>query len=260
MPALFDDECLGLEAANILLTLQIPIQLSDSSNQLFQNPIDESESQSRNQLVQNPNDESESESRNQVQVRWATTRRRTEIALQNAGRAETETKPLVKDEDASNPITPLVLSPSVSHDNFNHFPEKVSKKKRLLRGKGILLSIYILEGMKKLQDWEMVVKYQRKNGSLFNSPSTTAAAFINLEDAGCLNYLNSLLEKFENTVSKVWELSCVLGRKLKVCWMRHTGTLLLIYICDNCDIWNCLSFHFNLFINFVKFLNIFFFF
>ncbi|CAL5418454.1 unnamed protein product [Camellia sinensis] len=103
--------------------------LSDSSNQLLQNPIDESESQSRNQLGQNPNDESNSESRNQVQVRWAITRRRTEIALQNAGRAETETKPLMKDKDASNPITPLVLSPSVSHDNFNHFPEKVSKKK-----------------------------------------------------------------------------------------------------------------------------------
>ncbi|CAL5349404.1 unnamed protein product [Camellia sinensis] len=129
MPALFDDECLGLEAANIVLTLQIPIHLSDSSNQLLQNPIDESESQSRNQLGQNPNDESNSESRNQVQVRWAITRRRTEIALQNAGRAEMETKPLVKDEDASNPITPLVVSPSVSHDNFNHFPEKVSKKK-----------------------------------------------------------------------------------------------------------------------------------
>ncbi|CAL5416020.1 unnamed protein product [Camellia sinensis] len=104
--------------------------LSDSSNQLLQNPIDESESQSRNQLGQNPNDESNSESRNQVQVRWAITRRRTKIALQNAGRAETETKPLMKDEDASNPITPLVLSPSVSHDNFNHFPEKVSKKKK----------------------------------------------------------------------------------------------------------------------------------
>ncbi|KAI8003784.1 hypothetical protein LOK49_LG08G00281 [Camellia lanceoleosa] len=133
MPALFDDECLGLEAANILLTLQIPIHLSDCSNQLLQNPIDESESQSRNQLGQNPNDESNSESRNQVQVRWAITRRRTAIALQNAGRAETEmeTKPQVKDEDALNPITPLVVSPSVSHDNFNHFPEKVSKKKCL---------------------------------------------------------------------------------------------------------------------------------
>ncbi|GMP81624.1 hypothetical protein CsSME_00036267 [Camellia sinensis var. sinensis] len=130
MPALFDDECLGLEAANILLTLQIPI----SVNQLLQNPIDESESQSRNQLGQNPNDESNSESRNQVQVRWAITRRRTKIALQNAGRAETETKPLMKDEDASNPITPLVLSPSVSHDNFNHFPEKVSKKKGTILG------------------------------------------------------------------------------------------------------------------------------
>ncbi|KAK2654428.1 hypothetical protein Ddye_014284 [Dipteronia dyeriana] len=35
---------------------------------------------------------------------------------------------------------------------------------------------YVSEGIGKLQDWEMVMKYQRKNGSLFNSPSTTAAA------------------------------------------------------------------------------------
>lgn len=54
---------------------------------------------------------------------------------------------------------------------------------------------YIGEGMGKLQDWESVMKYQRKNGSLFNSPSTTAAAYIALRDSNCLNYLNSALKK-----------------------------------------------------------------
>lgn len=44
----------------------------------------------------------------------------------------------------------------------------------------------------------MVMKYQRKNGSLFNSPSTTAAAFSYLQNSGCLTYLCSLLEKFGN--------------------------------------------------------------
>ena len=42
------------------------------------------------------------------------------------------------------------------------------------------------------------MKYQRKNGSLFNSPATTAAVFQHLNNAGCLNYLESVLEKNGN--------------------------------------------------------------
>ncbi|KAL0398959.1 UNVERIFIED_CONTAM: Ent-kaurene synthase TSP4, chloroplastic [Sesamum radiatum] len=57
---------------------------------------------------------------------------------------------------------------------------------------------YVAEGMGKSQDWKSVMKYQRGNGSLFNSPSTTAAAFIGLHDAGCLNYLQSALKKIGN--------------------------------------------------------------
>ncbi|KAL6984309.1 Ent-kaurene synthase TSP4, chloroplastic [Sarracenia purpurea var. burkii] len=65
---------------------------------------------------------------------------------------------------------------------------------------------YISEGLGKLQDWGTVMKYQRKNGSLFNSPSTTAAACIHLQDAGCLDYLRSLLEKFGNAVPTVYPM------------------------------------------------------
>ncbi|KAK2972060.1 hypothetical protein RJ640_005080 [Escallonia rubra] len=79
---------------------------------------------------------------------------------------------------------------------------------------------YISEGMGKLQDWEMVMKYQRKNGSLFNSPSTTAAALTHLKNDGCLNYLCSLLEKFGNAdalTQVIKEESCYnsLGGHLK---------------------------------------------
>ncbi|KAJ4981935.1 hypothetical protein NE237_032772 [Protea cynaroides] len=59
---------------------------------------------------------------------------------------------------------------------------------------------YVAEGLGKLQDWNGVMKYQRENGSLFNSPSTTAAAFIQFQDANCLNYLRSVLERFGNAV------------------------------------------------------------
>ncbi|KAI5334141.1 hypothetical protein L3X38_024274 [Prunus dulcis] len=57
---------------------------------------------------------------------------------------------------------------------------------------------YTSEGNGKFQDWETAMKYQRKNGSLFNSPSTTAAAFTHLKNPSCLTYLRTLLEKFGN--------------------------------------------------------------
>ncbi|XWS16727.1 hypothetical protein CRYUN_Cryun33cG0002600 [Craigia yunnanensis] len=57
---------------------------------------------------------------------------------------------------------------------------------------------YVSEGIGKRQDWGLVMKYQRKNGSLFNSPSTTAAALAHLQNAGCLYYLHELIEKFGN--------------------------------------------------------------
>ncbi|KAJ4705791.1 Terpene synthase [Melia azedarach] len=65
---------------------------------------------------------------------------------------------------------------------------------------------YVSEGIGKVQDWEMVMKYQRKNGSLFNSPSTTAAALTHLHNAGCHHYLRSLLEKFGDAVPTIYPL------------------------------------------------------
>ncbi|XP_017639059.1 ent-kaurene synthase, chloroplastic isoform X1 [Gossypium arboreum] len=59
---------------------------------------------------------------------------------------------------------------------------------------------YVSEGIGKHQDWEMVMKYQRQNGSLFNSPSATAATLSHLPNSGCLRYLTALLDKFENAV------------------------------------------------------------
>ena len=57
---------------------------------------------------------------------------------------------------------------------------------------------YVSEGMLDSQDWKTIMKYQRKNGSLFNSPATTAAVFQRLKNAECLGYLQSVLEKFGN--------------------------------------------------------------
>ncbi|KAD4982752.1 hypothetical protein E3N88_19423 [Mikania micrantha] len=65
---------------------------------------------------------------------------------------------------------------------------------------------YMSEGLGNLFDWNMVKKYQMKNGSVFNSPSATAAAFISNQNSGCLNYLTSLLDKFGNAVPTVYPL------------------------------------------------------
>ncbi|AAD30231.1 Ent-kaur-16-ene synthase [Arabidopsis thaliana] len=63
---------------------------------------------------------------------------------------------------------------------------------------------YVLEGTRNLKDWDLIVKYQRKNGSLFDSPATTAAAFTQFGNDGCLRYLCSLLQKFEAAVPSVY--------------------------------------------------------
>ncbi|KAH9623264.1 hypothetical protein KSS87_023120 [Heliosperma pusillum] len=63
---------------------------------------------------------------------------------------------------------------------------------------------YISEALGKSQDWGMVMAYQQKNGSLFNSPSTTAAAFTELKDSHCHSYLCSVLQKFGNAVPTLY--------------------------------------------------------
>ncbi|RWV82759.1 hypothetical protein GW17_00055713, partial [Ensete ventricosum] len=55
---------------------------------------------------------------------------------------------------------------------------------------------YVAEGLGNILDSREIMKYQRENGSLFNSPSTTAAALMNIYDAKALEYLHSLLSRF----------------------------------------------------------------
>jgi ent-kaurene synthase len=55
---------------------------------------------------------------------------------------------------------------------------------------------YVAEGLSDQLDWSEVMMFQRKNGSLFNSPSTTAAALIHDYSDQALQYLNFLVGKF----------------------------------------------------------------
>uniref|UniRef100_A0A0E0MFE5 Uncharacterized protein n=1 Tax=Oryza punctata TaxID=4537 RepID=A0A0E0MFE5_ORYPU len=63
---------------------------------------------------------------------------------------------------------------------------------------------YVSEGLGRQQDWYYVMAYQRKNGSLFNSPSTTAASAIHSCNDRALDYLVSLTSKFGGPVPAIY--------------------------------------------------------
>ncbi|KAJ8775395.1 hypothetical protein K2173_023160 [Erythroxylum novogranatense] len=68
---------------------------------------------------------------------------------------------------------------------------------------------YLFEGLGlrgNYCDWEMVMKHQKNNGSLFNSPSATAAALMHNHDHKCYDYLKSVLDRFHNTVPTAYPL------------------------------------------------------
>ena len=54
---------------------------------------------------------------------------------------------------------------------------------------------YVAEGLGDMQEINQALMYQRKNGSLFNSPAATAAAAIHTQDPGSLMYLDFIAEK-----------------------------------------------------------------
>ncbi|KAL0665476.1 hypothetical protein Bca4012_102314 [Brassica carinata] len=77
------------------------------------------------------------------------------------------------------------------------------RRESFSRGREAYL-VYVLEGTRKIQDWDLVGKYQKKNGSLFDSPAATAAAFTQFRNDGCLRYLSSLFQNFEAAVPTVY--------------------------------------------------------
>ncbi|KAI4378951.1 hypothetical protein MLD38_016365 [Melastoma candidum] len=80
---------------------------------------------------------------------------------------------------------------------------------------------YVSEAMGSLSHWEAIMKHQRRNGSLFNSPSATAAALIQLKDPRCLSYLESLMTKFDYAVPTVYPLEIY----ARLCLVENLETL-----------------------------------
>ncbi|KAL6899724.1 hypothetical protein ACP4OV_006382 [Aristida adscensionis] len=66
---------------------------------------------------------------------------------------------------------------------------------------------HVAEGLGGLEDWDEVLAYQSRNGSLFNSPSATAAFAIHGRNANALKYLTSLTSKFGSSAPRVYPLN-----------------------------------------------------
>ncbi|KAH9310981.1 hypothetical protein KI387_026016, partial [Taxus chinensis] len=67
--------------------------------------------------------------------------------------------------------------------------------------------IYIVEGFQRIVDWNKVLRHQKKDGSLFHSPSATACALMHTRKSTCLKYLNSMLQNLENEVPSVYPIN-----------------------------------------------------
>ncbi|KAK4486231.1 hypothetical protein RD792_008901 [Penstemon davidsonii] len=66
---------------------------------------------------------------------------------------------------------------------------------------------YVAEGIGELFDWNKAFNtQQRSNGSLFNSPATTAAALIHCHNDKCFEYLHMVLKEFKTWVPAVYPM------------------------------------------------------
>ncbi|WCJ18738.1 Ent-kaurene synthase chloroplastic [Euphorbia peplus] len=95
----------------------------------------------------------------------------------------------------------LGLSLSLDHSLFQSMLRNRDMETKSLNGRNMA---YVAEGLNGSNNWKEVMKYQRRNGSILNSPATTAAALIHLNDVKCFEYLDSLLTKFQHAVPTLY--------------------------------------------------------
>ncbi|XP_065872842.1 ent-kaur-16-ene synthase, chloroplastic-like isoform X1 [Euphorbia lathyris] len=110
-----------------------------------------------------------------------------------------------------------------------------------LKGKGRKLA-YVAEGLNGSNNWDEVMKYQRKNGSILNSPASTAAALIHLRDPKCFQYLDSLMLKFKHAVPALYPFDiysrlCILDELEKLGVDRYVEKEKIMFLDDMYRCW-----------------------
>ncbi|KAJ7552053.1 hypothetical protein O6H91_06G039800 [Diphasiastrum complanatum] len=58
--------------------------------------------------------------------------------------------------------------------------------------------LYSLEGLQSLVDWNRILNLQSKDGSFLSSPASTACVLMHTGNQKCLDFLNSVLPRFNN--------------------------------------------------------------
>ncbi|KAJ7553191.1 hypothetical protein O6H91_06G087400 [Diphasiastrum complanatum] len=66
--------------------------------------------------------------------------------------------------------------------------------------------LYSLEGLQSLVDWNRILNFQSKDGSFLSSPASTACVLMHTGNQKCLDFLNSVLPRFNNAVPSHYPL------------------------------------------------------
>ncbi|KAI5070148.1 hypothetical protein GOP47_0014491 [Adiantum capillus-veneris] len=64
--------------------------------------------------------------------------------------------------------------------------------------------LHSLEGLHRFVDWSKILQFLTKDGSFLFSPAATACALKYTSDERCLNYINMVLQKFDNAAPSVY--------------------------------------------------------
>ncbi|KAG8375406.1 hypothetical protein BUALT_Bualt10G0096800 [Buddleja alternifolia] len=90
----------------------------------------------------------------------------------------------------------LPLDQDLVDSMFRHRDTEIKRRSQNLE--------YVAEGLGESFDWNKVLTQKRSNGSLFNSPATTAAALIHCHDDKCSDYLHSALKTYKTWVPTIY--------------------------------------------------------
>ncbi|MCD9559422.1 synthase [Datura stramonium] len=119
----------------------------------------------------------------------------------------------IDNKDQISPLGFEIIFPSMikSAEKLNLNLPLDSTIKRTLRNNFTWSTIgnleYMAEGFGELCKWKEIMLHQRQNGSLFDSPATTAAALIyHQHDEHCFEYLNSILKLHKNWVPTMYPM------------------------------------------------------
>ncbi|XP_069144016.1 santalene and bergamotene synthase, chloroplastic isoform X1 [Solanum lycopersicum] len=139
----------------------------------------------------------------------------------------------IDNKDQISPLGFEIIFPSMIKSaeklNLNLAMNKIdSTIKRALQNEFTRNIEYMGEGVGELCDWKEIIKlHQRQNGSLFDSPATTAAALIyHQHDQKCYEYINSILQQHKNWVptmypTKIHSLLCLVDTLQNLGVHRH---------------------------------------